>query len=75
MLPLAAMIGAAAAGKGIERWGRRTVIILTAIPFILGWIAIGVSKLLADKPTAKLFVLFAGRILTGERFISIERTL
>ena len=65
LLPLAAMLGSAIAGKGIERWGRRVVIIATAFPFIVGWIGIASSSLLVDYHSLKIFVLFLGRILTG----------
>ena len=65
LLPLAAMVGAAAAGKGIEKLGRRVVVILTAFPFIIGWIAIACSSLLANHETPKLLILFSGRFLTG----------
>jgi len=65
LLPLAAMVGAAVAGKGIEKLGRRVVVILTAFPFIIGWIAIACSSLLANHETPKLLLLFSGRFLTG----------
>ena len=66
LLPLAAMLGAAVAGKGIERLGRRSVLVLTALPFIAGWIAIACTKLLADEHTAKILLLYIGRVLTGK---------
>ena len=59
------MVGAAVAGKGIEKLGRRVVVILTAFPFIIGWIAIACSSLLANHETPKLLLLFSGRFLTG----------
>jgi len=65
LLPLAAMTGAALSGKGIERLGRKTVVILTALPFIAGWIAIACSALLSKHETPKIVLLFGGRILTG----------
>ena len=62
------MLGAAVAGKGIERLGRRSVLVLTALPFIAGWIAIAVTKLLAgaDNHTGKILLLYVGRVLTGK---------
>ena len=65
MLPLAAMAGAASAGKAIEKFGRRTIIVATAFPFIIGWGLIAASALVAKHEEGKLALLFIGRLLTG----------
>lgn len=69
------MVGAAAAGKAIEKLGRRVVVILTAFPFIVGWIAIACSSLLANQETPKLLLLFTGRALTGGSEMGVHSEL
>lgn len=57
LMPLAALVGGISGGPLIEYLGRRRTIIMTAVPFFLGWM------LIANAP--KVLMIFAGRILCG----------
>lgn len=52
-----AMIGAIASGKIADGIGRKGALIVAAIPSIVGWLAIAVTK--------NALLLYAGRLLTG----------
>lgn len=56
-MPLAALVGGISGGPLIEYIGRRRTIMVTAVPFFIGWM------LIATAP--KVFMVFAGRVLCG----------
>lgn len=57
LMPLAALVGGVSGGPLIEFLGRRRTIILTALPFFLGWMLIANAS--------KVFMIFFGRIICG----------
>lgn len=52
-----AIVGCSVGGPAMERFGRKFVTMLCAIPFVLGWLLISYAK--------DVEMLYAGRILTG----------
>ena len=62
--PLGALFGGPVAWPLSERFGRKPVLLLGAIPGVVGWVAMAVSNLL---PTRDGFLAFfyIGRILSG----------
>jgi SP family facilitated glucose transporter-like MFS transporter 8 len=54
---LGAMFGCLIAGSLVERWGRRLTLLITAIPYFVGWLSIIIAS--------EIQLLCFGRFLTG----------
>lgn len=57
IVTLGAMFGCPAAGWLVERFGRKMTLLVTSLPFLIGWLAISFGD--------SLHMLYAGRVLTG----------
>lgn len=57
IVTLGAVVGCLLAGWSVERRGRRVSLILTALPFVVGWVCIYAGN--------TINVLYLGRLLTG----------
>ena len=57
LLNIGAIVGGPVAGFLVERCGRKTTILLSALPYVLGWFLV--------VATVNPYVLYTGRVLTG----------
>lgn len=57
IVTLGAMFGCPAAGWMVDRLGRRVTLMISSLPFLIGWLAISFGE--------SLLVLYTGRVLTG----------
>lgn len=57
LVTLAAMVGGLLGGYLADHFGRRTSLIINAIPYTVGW--------LINVSTTEVFLLYLGRVLTG----------
>lgn len=59
-ISIAAPVGCYVSGYLMDRYGRRTTLMFTAIPIIIGWLIMGLAK--------THFMLFLGRWIVGAFF-------
>lgn len=64
MAPLGALVGGGIAGWLVDRFGRKSTLILTGLPNFVGWFLLGVSYFITFRPVF-VMMLLVGRFFSG----------
>ena len=61
---MGAIVGGPLAGVAADRWGRKTALLLSGIPYLIGYLMIVYAHFISD-PVAFKAVVLVGRVITG----------
>ena len=57
LVTIGAILGSPVGGWAIDKFGRKSTIMLCVVPFVLGWLLISFAQ--------NILMLYSGRIITG----------